>query len=191
VRRNWLVAATVVGIVAIVIAVLIFRLADGDSGSVETTGWADSVCASLSDWRSSITSLADVSDGALTPESLRVRLAAGETATQELATELKELGPPDLEAGERVEEALGDTTGGLDRGYQSLRQAAEGALDAETPSAFLQALAGLADDYGRLLEQIGDTVAVLQSASLFGESSLELQQAFEAAESCRELREQS
>jgi len=166
-------------------------MTDDGSGSLETSAWADSVCTSFSDWRSSITALADVGGGELTPESLGQKLDAAESATSELVTELSDLGPPDLEAGERVEEALDATTGALDRSYMSLRQAAEGALDAETPSAFVQALAGLADDYGRLLEQIGDTVAGLQSASLFGESSLELERAFDEAESCRQLTEES
>jgi hypothetical protein len=186
VRRNWLVGAVVVGVVVIAAAVLVSRLTD-DESAVSTTAWADSVCTSLSDWRSSINSLADVGAGALTPESLRDKVGEADSATERLVTELNGLGPPDLEAGNDVEQALDDAADGLQGSYQSLKAGAEAAADAETPAAFLQALAALAPDFQSLLNQIGETVAVLQSASLFGEASAELEQAFSEAESCQQL----
>lgn len=190
-RRNWLVAATVAGIVAIVIALLILRLTDDDSGSVETTVWADSVCASLSDWRSSITSLADVSGGTLTPDSLGEKLDAAEITTSQLITEVTELGPPDLEAGEELSLELNAAADRLEADFETLKSGAENAAEADTPSAFLQALAALAPAFQGLLDQIRATVDDLQNASVAEEAEKELQQAFENAESCRELREQS
>lgn len=186
-RRNWVVAAVVAGVAAIVVAVALVWVTNDDSGRIETTAWADSVCTNLSEWRSSITSLADVSGGTLTPESLRQRLDDAEAATEALVSDLKGLGPPDLETGADVEQALDDVADGLERSYRSLQQAALNAADAQSPAAFLQALAGLADNFQRLLDQVGDTVATLQSASLFGEASAELESAFADADSCRAL----
>lgn len=190
-RRNWFLAGVVVVIVAIAAVVLVIRLTDEEGGSLSTTAWADSVCMGLADWRSSITSLADVSGGTLTRDTLREKLGDADTATQQLVTELKDLGPPDLEAGADVERALDDAVTGLETSYQSLKAKAQDAADAETPAAFLQALAALAPDFQRLLDQIVETTAVLQSASLFGESSAELEQAFSDAESCQALRSES
>ena len=190
-RRNWLVAATVVGIVAIVIALLILRLTDDGPGSVETTAWADAVCTSLSDWRSSITSLADVSGGTLTPDSLGEKLDAAESATSRLITELKELGPPDLEAGEELSLELNAAADRLEADFETLKSGAEDAAKAATPRAFLQALAALAPAFQGLLDQIRTTVDDLRNASVAEEAETELQQAFDEAESCRELREQS
>ena len=190
-RRNRLVAATVVGIVAIVIALLIFRLTDDDSGSVETNAWADSVCTSLSDWRLSITSLADVSGGTLTPDSLGEKLDAGESATSQLITELSDLGPPDLDAGDDVKRKLDDSVIGLRLQFEALKQGAQDAAEADSPAAFLQALAALAPAFQGLLDQIRTTIDDLQNASVAEEAETELQQAFENAESCRALREQS
>jgi len=187
VRRNWVVAAVVAGIAAIVVAVALVWVTNDESGRIETTAWAGSVCTDLSEWRSSITSLADVSGGTLTPESLRQRLDDAEAAAEALVTDLKSLGPPDLEAGAEVEQALDDAADGLERSYRSLQETAENAVDAESPASFIQALAGLADDYQRLLDQVADTVATLQSASLFGEASAELERAFADAESCQAL----
>jgi hypothetical protein len=191
VRRNWLVAAVAVVIVAIAAVVLVTRLTDDDGGSLSTTEWADSVCASLGDWRSSITSLADVGGGTLTAEALRERLAEADSATDQLVAELRDLGRPDLEAGAEVEQALDDAASGLQASYESLKTDAEAAADADTPAAFLQELAALAPDFQRLFDQIGETTAALQSASLFGESSAELEQAFSDAESCQALRAES
>jgi dGTP triphosphohydrolase len=188
VRRNWVVAAVATVVAAIVVAVVLVWARDDGSGRIETTAWAGSVCTSLSDWRSSITSLADVSGGTLNAESLRQKLDDAEAATETLVTDLRGLGTPDLDAGAEVEQALDDAADGLERSYRSLQQAAEAAVEAESSEDFLQELATLGADYQRLLEQVADTVATLQSASLFGEASAELEQAFADAESCQALR---
>lgn len=184
-------AAAVVVIVSIGDTVLIARLTDDEGGALSTSAWADSVCASLVDWRSSITSLADVSGGTLTRDTLREKLGDADSATDQLVANLRDLGPPDLEAGAEVEQALDDTAHGLETSYQSLKTGAQNAADADTPAAFLQALAALAPDFQRLLDQIGETITALQSASLFGQSSAELERAFADAESCQALRTES
>lgn len=185
---RWLLVAVGLGIAAIAVAVLVARLADDGDGSVATSEWAESVCASLSGWQGSITGLAEV-EGELTPQSLEERLDDAGAATDELVAEVEAIGPPDVEAGEEVEQALDDAADGLRGGYESLRAAAEDALDAETPSAFLQELASLAPEFQALVQQVQETVAALQSASLFGEASAELEQAFAEAPSCERLRE--
>lgn len=187
-RRNWLAVALLVAIAAVVLAVVGVRAGDDGVERVETAEWASAVCTSLSEWRATVTALTDVSPEEVTPELLRERLAEADEATDELVTELRELGTPDLEVGDEVEQALDDAIAGLDTSYQALRAAVDEAADAATPAEFVQAITDLADDYQRLLTQIEGTVAVLQSASLFGEASAELEEAFEGAESCEELR---
>jgi hypothetical protein len=123
----------------------------------------------------------------LTPELLREKLADADSATDQLVAELRALDPPDLETAAEVEQALDDATAGLQASYESLKTDAQAAADADTTAAFLEALAALAPDFQRLLDQIGDTVATLQSASLFGEASAELEQAFADAGSCQAL----
>jgi len=188
-RRKWLLAGVAVGIVAIVVAVVLVRVTDDESGATDTAAWAESVCSSLSAWRDSIVSLADVSGETITADLLRERLDEADAATEELVADLRELGPPDVEAGEDVEQALDAAAAGLESAYESVKQAAQDALDAESPTEFLEALTGLGDDFQALLDQIGDTIAALQSASLFGESSAELEQAFADSSSCQQLRQ--
>ena len=190
-RRSWFFAAIVLGIGAVVLVVLVVRLSEDGNPQASPTEWADSVCASLSSWRSSITSLADVSGGTLTLESLREKLDEAQAATSELVVQLRELGPPEVENGDQVEQALDDAAAGLQQSYESLQGAASDAAAAEDQDDFMRALAQLGDDFQALLTQVQDTVGALQSASLFGEASAELEQAFADAVSCQQLREVS
>jgi len=187
VRRNWFVAAIAIGIAVVVLAAVIARVTEDDSGSPDTSAWASSVCTSLSDWRSSITALADVSGGELTKESLGEKLDTAQTATEQLVTELKDLGPPDLEAGDELKQQLDAAADGLEASYNSLKTGAQAALDADTPTAFLQALAALAPEFQKLLDQIRTTVTDLQNANVAEDAKTELQQAFADAESCQAL----
>ena len=101
----------VIGIAAIVVAAIAMRLSD-DNGPPTTEEWAGEVCTSLSDWCDSITSLADVSGEPLTADTLRDKLGEADDATTTLVTELRALGPPDLEAGDFVEVVVDATIGG-------------------------------------------------------------------------------
>jgi hypothetical protein len=185
VRRNWFIAAIVLGVVAIVIAAIAMRATDDSPETTEE--WADSVCTSLSDWRESIAALADVGGEPLTADTLRDRLDEAEGATTQLVTELHQLGPPDVVDGDEVEQALDDASAGLEESFEDLRIAAENAADADNPQDFVAALAALGDDFQALLGQVPEFVATLQSASLFGEAAAELEQAFAAAPSCQAL----
>jgi hypothetical protein len=188
VKRSWLIAAIVVGVLVIAGAAIVARIADDDFTSVDTTEWAGSVCTSLSEWRGAITSLADVGEGELTRESLEEKLDEAGDATEELVDDLKRLGPPDLEASDEAEQALDDAADGLEESFDTLRSDVQAALDADTPTLFLEELAALAPQFQALLEQVQATVASLQSASLFGDASAELEQAFADADSCQQLR---
>jgi hypothetical protein len=189
VKRSWLIAAVVLGILAIAIAVAAMRLTEDEPPT--TAEWADSVCTSLLDWRASISALTDLGGESLSAETLRDRLDEAESATTALVTEVRELGPPDLEAGDDVEQALDDAVAGLEQSFEDVRSAAEEATEAESQTELLGALAELADDFAALFDQAGDIVATLQSASLFGEASAELEQAFAESETCRSLRADS
>lgn len=178
-----------IGVLAIVVAAIAMRLSEDDP---ETTAeWADSVCASLSEWRASITSLAEPGDEPLTADTLRDRLDQADDATSELVAELRQLGAPDLAAGDDVEQALDDVVAGLEASFEDAESAAEDATEAENPTELLGALADLADDFAELADQAGDIVATLQSASLFGDASDELEQAFADSESCQSLQAES
>ncbi len=183
-RRGWLIAAVLIGLAAIVIAAVAMRLSD--DGPPTTQEWADEVCTSLSDWRESITALTDVGEEPLTTDSLRDRIDEAEDATTELVDSLRDLGPPDLAAGDELEEQLDAATGELESSFDALKESAEAAADAPA-GEFLSALAGLASDFAALQAAIGETVTTLQNADVAEESRAELQQALADSPSCQSL----
>lgn len=180
-----------IGVLAIAGAALIARLKEDDSKPVSTSAWADSVCTSLSSWSSSITSLADVGDGTLTPESLGDKLDEAENATSQLVTELKDIGPPDLEAGDQLKQELDSATSELESSFETLKEGAEDAADAESPADFVQALAALAPQFQALLDAISTTVDDLQNADVAEDAKAELEQAFADAPACQPLQADS
>lgn len=188
-RRNWFIAAVVIGIAAIVIAAIAMRLSD-DDGPQTTEEWAGAVCTSLSDWRDSITSLADVSGESLTADTLRDKLGEAEDATSDLVSQLRDLGPPDLEEGDELQQQLDDSAEELESRFDDLKESAEAAADAPA-GEFLQQLAGLASDFAALQTAISTTVSSLENADVAEDSKAELQQAFADAPSCQSLQTES
>ena len=190
-RRNWFIAAIVIGILSIAVAALVMRLTADDSAQPSASEWADSVCTSLSTWRSSITAISDVSGEALTPESLQESLADATTATETLVDELQQLGPPDLDTGDDLKQQLDSSASEVAASFDTLKQGAEDAADASSPTDFLQALAALAPQFQALLDTLSTTVDDLQSANVAGDAQHELQEAFANASSCQQLRSDS
>jgi len=186
VRRSWFIAAIVLGIVAIAGAALIMRLTEDDNGQPSATTWADSVCTSFTTWRTSITAISDVSGDTLTPESLQQSLADATTATETLVDDVQALGPPDLDSGDDLKQQLDSAAAKIESSFDTLKQGAEAATEADSPADFVQALAALAPQFQALLDTISTTVDDLQ-ANVGEDAKAELQQAFESSSSCQQL----
>jgi len=187
VRRNWFIAAIGIGIAAIVIAAVAMRLSD--DGPPTTEEWADSVCTSLSDRRESIASL-HAEGEPVTADSLRDKLGDASDATSDLVTQLRDLGPPDLESSEELEQQLDASVDELESSFDSVKDGAEEVADAPA-GEFIQQLAALEPDFAALQTAISGTVTTLQNADVAESSKAELQQAFADAPSCESLRSES
>lgn len=189
-RRNWFLAAIVIGIVSIAVAALVMRLTDDESEQTTPTTWADAVCTSFSTWRASITAIHDAGGETLTPESLKQLLADATTATETLVDDLKELGPPDLDSGDDLKQQLDSAAGEIESSFDTLRQDAEAATEADSPADFIAALTSLVPQFQALLDTISTTVDELQ-ANVGEDAKAELQQAFESSSSCQQLQADS
>jgi hypothetical protein len=181
----------VVGILSIAVAALVMQLTDDDGQQMSPTAWADSVCTSLSTWRSAITAISDVSGETLTPESLRQSLADATTATETLVADLQQLGPPDLAAGDELKQQLDSAASEIQSSFDALKQGAEDAAGAGSPADFIQGLAALAPRFQALLDTVSATVDDLQSADVAGDARDELQAAFASTSSCQQLQSDS
>jgi outer membrane protein OmpA-like peptidoglycan-associated protein len=178
----------VVALAAIVVAAVIGRVRDSGSSQPTAAEWADSVCGDLATWKTSITSIASVSGGTLTKESLQQKLGDAQKATNDLVSELKGLGAPDLESGDQLQQQLDTSADALNASYEELTAQAQDALNADSPTAFLQGLAKLAPEFQKLLDQIETTVSDLRDANVAASAKAELQQAFDDASSCQSLK---
>ena len=187
-RRSWFIWAIVIGVASIVLAAVIMRVTEDDDGTLSAQEWASSVCTSLGTWKTSIESLADVSAGSLSAETLQQKVGDAEDATSTLVTELKDLGAPDLESGDELQQTLSSSADGIQSSVDDLKAGAQQAADASSPQAFLQALADLAPQFQALLDQVSTTVENLQDANVAGEARDELRSAFDAAAPCQDLR---
>ena len=187
-RRNWFLAAIVIGIVSIAIAALVMRLTEEEPTAAE---WADSACSSLADWKASITSLTDVSGDELTQETLSEKLDAARVATSTLVAELQGLDRPDIEAGGEVKEQLQAATAELESSFETLEEGAEEAAEADSAAEFLQALAALAPDFQALLDSASSMISDLQESDVLADARTELEQAFADAPACAELQGES
>jgi hypothetical protein len=187
VRRNWFIAAIVIGVLAVVVAAVAMRLSD--DGQPTTEEWANSICTSLGDWGESINSLADVGGQQLTPDLLRDKLGEAEDATTQLAQELRDTGTPDMEAGDQVRDQLDSSTEKLESSFDDLKESVDEAADAPA-GEFLQKLAALASDFAALQAAITQTVTAIEDADVGEEAKAELQQAFSDAPACQSLQAQ-
>jgi hypothetical protein len=170
-----------------IVAVVALRSND-DNGRPSAASWANSVCSDIDEWRTSIASLADISGGTLSRDSLRQKIADGRAATDRLVTKLRDLGPPDLESGDQLKDKLNTDADDLRSGYDALSSKAQDALDASSVTGFLSALAALATPFQNLVNLISTTIQDLRNANVSADARTELQQAFDNADACKKLR---
>ena len=187
-RRTWLlVAAALVVVAAVVLAVVLVRNSRSES-TPSTTEWAGQVCTSLDKWRTSITSLASVS-GIPTQDDVRKKLTDAQVATEQLVTDLKNIGPPETTSGTQLKQKLEQQGEQLQQSYEKVKTGAQSAVNNASGTAdLLQRLAAVLPDFQKLVNEISTTIETLESSNVAGDSVDEVRQGFENAESCKKLR---
>jgi ABC-type transporter Mla subunit MlaD len=189
-RRTWLIAgaALVIAAAAIVVAVVLVRNSDSESSPSTTTEWAGQVCTSLSKWRTSIESLANVS-GIPTQDDVRKKLTDAQVATEQLITDLRKIGPPETTAGTQLKQHLDQQGDRLQQSYEKVKARAQDAANNATGAAdFLRRLAAVLPDFQKLLNEVSTTIDTLESSNVAGDSADEVKEGFDKAESCKKLR---
>jgi hypothetical protein len=170
-------------------AALILGLAGcGGDDEDPAQAWADQVCGSIVDYRDTVQQIASgfQSDpSSVNADSLRSAVNQVGDATSELVDSVKAAGPPDTEAGRQAQSAL---EGLSDRTQQAIDQAKQ-ATEADTSGlpALVTQLTTIAGQVGAIVTDVSTTFQ--QVASLDG--GQELQDGFQQAESCQELRGES
>jgi hypothetical protein len=153
---------------------------DDDEGA---QGWANSLCSDVGEWVVAVDATVEsLTDEGLALDEADLREAAdgvGE-ATDELASNLEELGAPELESGQQVEEEVQALVDSLREQYE----AAQEALAADL--APLETVAGITTALSAAFSQLQTTLDDLAGL----DPAEELADAFRDSDECEALREQ-
>ena len=117
----------------------------GDDAGAEA--WAGDVCSSVQEWRENLTSLVvDAQVEGLSAESVRTAIDGGVEATQRLRDQLEDLGPPDTEAGDEIEQELDELADEVVEQVEAARDEAEALPEDQSVPELLESLTSIASE---------------------------------------------
>ena len=158
---------------------------NGNGGSDETvspTDWANDLCGAITTWTGSLTSATEaVRGGNVSKESLQSAADDVESATKRFTDELDDLGKPDIEAGQQAKDLLDGLKDDLSADLQEIENTVDGVSGLNEVVSAVSAVGGTLQKMGR---QVSSTVQELDQL----DASNELEEAFQEADNCSELR---
>jgi hypothetical protein len=161
-------------VIALAAAVLAAGCGGDDTSATER--WADDVCSATSTWQGSVEDAADtIREGG--GEGIETAVDDVVEATQELADDLKGLGSPETEAGDQAEASVERLADQLSAAVDQVRAAGDEGTTLQAVAAATAALATLQQDVQRTLDELRGL-----------DAGGELEDAFDNADSCDELR---
>ena len=153
----------------------------GDDRGAE--GWADDVCVNIGEWVGEVDSaVQSLTEGGLALDEADLREAADRVgeATDELASDVEELGVPEVEEGQRAQAEVRSLLEALRDQYEAAQQALAARLE---PLEMVARIATALSAAATQLQATLDDLAGLDPAG-------ELADAFRSSEDCDTLREQ-
>ena len=156
----------------------------GDDAGAEA--WAGDVCSSVQEWRENLTSLAvDAQVEGLSAESIRTAIDGGVEATQRLRGQLEDIGPPDTEAGDEIEQELDELSDQVIVQVEAAQAEAEALPEDQSVPELLDPSTSIAGELQSVVGEVEATFTDIQEL----EPGSELEDGFENAEACQNLRE--
>jgi hypothetical protein len=146
--------------------------------------WADDFCTSVGDWRDEVEEAAsELADpGSIDEQTLDEAVRKAVAATDDLLADLGQLGPPQTDAGEEIEQQLNDLEDVLRARASQTRKALEQPASSVSDAfARLATIAGQLADSAQAVEQ---TIARIRRLDPAGE----LEQALRQSDACEGLR---
>jgi hypothetical protein len=148
--------------------------------------WAGDVCSSVQEWRENLTSLAvDAQMEGLSPDTVMTAIEGGVEATSRLRDQLDDLGPPDTEAGDEIEQELDALADSVMETAEEARDRAEALPENQSVPELIQSLMTIARDLQSVAGEAEATFDELEEL----EPGRELEEAFESSEDCQDLRQ--
>jgi hypothetical protein len=158
---------------------------DDGGGGDSATEWADELCTAITDWTESITSATEsITGGEPSEEGLRNAVDDVAESTSDFVDEVKGLGAPDTDAGDEAQQTVDQLADEVDGEVEKIRSAAE---DASGVSGVLEAFSTITGALSTMGQQVASAFSDLEQLDPQGE----LENAFEDADSCQDLRERA
>lgn len=152
---------------------------DGNGGGSSAEDWANGLCTAITEWTASVQATSNsLRSGNLSESSLRDAAEDFGSATEEFVGDVRDLGAPDTEAGERAREEIDKLADSVDENAAEIDEAIEGDGGnlGETVGAVTEALSAMG-------QQLAAAFTALEGLDAGGE----LEDAFRDAEACDEL----
>jgi hypothetical protein len=168
--------------VGFLLAVLVLGGCGGSSQS-QAEKWADNACTSIGDWRQALsTTTSDVTtkaqNGTLNLSELKSGLNSALNDTKKLVNDLRDVGPPNTEAGKEARQKLDDVTSTVESSIDTARSKAQSA------GSLPAAIGAVAPD---LTQAAANVTSQLQQISQLDPKG-ELGKAIDDTKSCQDLR---
>lgn len=154
----------------------------GTSDATPASEWADGFCTAITTWTNELESLKDQfsSLSSLSQDGLRTAADDLKVSTEQLVTDLQDLGTPDTESGQEVKAAIDDLASSLDAGVAEIETTVSGASGiTEIPGAASDVLASLS----AMSEAFSSTLTTISDA----DAKRELEDALEASPACSDI----
>ena len=168
---------------AAVVAVGLLTAGCGSSSpkTTSTTDWVNGVCSSIVTWKSSIKSSTDsLKGGNLSQDSLKTTAGDMKSATETLQSDLKDLGKPDTDTGQKAKDSIDQLSSELKKDTDSIKSAAD---DVSNLSSAATAVTTISTTLATMGSQVSSTFSSLKQLDPKGE----LQSAFQKSSSCKKL----
>lgn len=172
----------------VLLAAAMLALAACGGGDEEPAAeqWAGEVCEAVGSWQTELQQIFDdiqaqVTSGDVTVEAIRSGIDQGATATDELVSTLKGLGPPETEAGQQAQQQLETQADQISQVVNDVKATVD-SLGEASVTEVLGALAGVA---GKIQGTLSDTAATVDDFRASADD--EIRQGFENAPACQEL----
>jgi hypothetical protein len=143
--------------------------------------YANSVCSTVADWETQVKSIATDLSGGVSQASLESKVTQVQSATKSLATDIKNVPPPNTSDGQAAKQQLNQLSTDLEATVAAAQSAVTG-LQADASAATVAAAAvALAPQVKTLATSAQSTVSTLQA------SKGDISSAFKSADSCKSL----
>ena len=145
-----------------------------------TETWASGVCSSITTWQAAIKSAAGSVKSDPTKSGLQTAAGDAKSATETLASDLKELGKPDTPAGQQAQDSLDQLSTSLQQNVTTIEDAVKGASGV---SGVLTAVPTVTATFATMGTEVKTTFTDLQGLDAKGE----LKSAFTSSSACDSL----